>query len=83
MLYIQNNLSVSIEKVLGQILLRLIREQPEKMVRLGFVYLLQRVIKRQHELIAKYISKNVENLQLKNNYAVEAEFRVNAVSALL
>lgn len=83
MLYIQNNLSVSIEKVLGQILLRLIREQPEKMVRLGFVYLLQRVIKRQHELIAKYISKNVENLQLKNNYAAEAEFRINAVSALL
>lgn len=53
------------------------------MVKLGFIHLFLRLIKRQHQLIQLYIEKKVENIQLKDSYAVQAEFRLNVVSVLL
>lgn len=57
--------------------------QRAKLVKLGFVHCFLRTIKRQHELVNRYIAKKVENLQLKNTYACEAEFRLNVLSLLL
>lgn len=42
------------------------------MIRLGFVHFFNRIMKKQHELIKKYIEKGVENMQLSQVYAQES-----------
>jgi hypothetical protein len=74
---------VAIERIVFEIFLKLVRREKKKLIKLGFVHFFVRVVKTQHRLIEKYVEKGVEDIQLKDTYAVEAEFRLNVISALL
>jgi len=52
-------LSSSVQKIMLNIYLKLIRKDKKKLIKLGFIHFFVRIIKRQHELINKYIDKNV------------------------
>lgn len=83
MYYEENTVIASFERVLFDILLQLLQKDREQMIRLGFLHFFLRITKRHHELIGLYTDKKVENLQLKESYADQAEFKLNGLALLL
>ena len=61
----------------------LVKYNRSMMVKNGFIHFFQRITKRQHQLIHHYIDKKVENIQLKNSYSNQSEFKLNILNALL
>jgi hypothetical protein len=53
------------------------------MIKIGFIHFFMRIMKKQHDSLDKYVRKGVENIQLKNIYNQEAEFRLNMIDLLL